>query len=717
MFKINSIKGKVISLSILAVAITTFALISIVVLKKGDIVNKSAAMESNVSKLLIESAQSETAKIANDVYLMCRAMQEAVEDKVNSDLNVARDKLNSHGAVSFDTATVSWQAINQYTMQTEYIDLPKMKVGDIWLGQNNNLSVVSPVVDEVQKLVGGTCTIFQRMNNQGDMLRVSTNVVKKDGARAIGTFIPAVDSDGKPNPVISKVLQGETFSGRAYVVNAWYITAYEPIFNNNREVVGVLYVGVKQENVESLRKGIMDIVVGKTGYVFVVGGTGSQKGEYIISKGGTRDGENIWEAKDADGRLFIQSMVEKGMKTHGGTVAFERYPWKNKGEDETRVKLAAITYFEPWDWVIGAGAYESDYQEAQEVIIENTENIKSAINDMVYFTLICAIVLLVAFGIVSIAIAARISNPLVNAMNRLDQGAEQVASASLQIAGSSQQLAENSSEQASSIEETSSALEEMSGMTRQNADNSNQVNVLSVEAKKKAQKGSMAIDSLSTVMTEIKISSDETAKIIKVIDEIAFQTNLLALNAAVEAARAGDAGKGFAVVAEEVRNLAQRSAEAAKNTNSLIEQAQKNAENGVTATNDLVGIFRDISSGIEKVSTLISEVSTASDEQAKGVDQVNSAVGQMDQVTQTMASTAEESASASQELSMQADQLKQVVWELGKIIGGGETQKTDQPRNSGMLRSVVKKVSKPKRNDVKSLSVREFEENPVNIKF
>jgi methyl-accepting chemotaxis protein len=269
-----------------------------------------------------------------------------------------------------------------------------------------------------------------------------------------------------------------------------------------------------------------------------------------------------------------------------------------------------------------------------------------------------------------IFLSLSITRPINKIIEGLSLGAEQVASASSQVAGASQSLAEGASEQASSLEETSSSLEEMSSMTKQNAENAKQANILAAEASSAADKGSMAMEGMSRAIEEIKKSSDETAKIIKVIDEIAFQTNLLALNAAVEAARAGEAGKGFAVVAEEVRNLAQRSAEAAKNTSALIEGSQKNADNGVRATKEFMGILGEITSSIKKVSGLVGEVTAASDEQSQGISQINSAVAQMDRVTQQNAANAEESSSASEELAAQAEQMQQMVRELTLIVDG-----------------------------------------------
>ena len=264
----------------------------------------------------------------------------------------------------------------------------------------------------------------------------------------------------------------------------------------------------------------------------------------------------------------------------------------------------------------------------------------------------------------------KVKRTLSGVIDGLSKGSEQVSSSASQVASSGQNLAAGASEQASTLEEISSSLEEMSSITRQNAANARQANSMGADARSATEKGMTSMSRMSQAISVIRQSSDETAKIVKTIDEIAFQTNLLALNAAVEAARAGDAGKGFAVVAEEVRNLARRSADAAKTTASLIGDSQKNAENGVSTVKETEEVLKKVAEHMQKMAQLVSEVSAASDEQSKGVDQINVAVSQLENVTQSNAATAEESASAGEELEAQSRELNQYVGSLLEVVHG-----------------------------------------------
>jgi methyl-accepting chemotaxis protein len=254
-------------------------------------------------------------------------------------------------------------------------------------------------------------------------------------------------------------------------------------------------------------------------------------------------------------------------------------------------------------------------------------------------------------------------------VSALDDGSDQVASASSQVASASQSLAEGASEQASSLEETSASLEEMSSMTKRNADSADSAKSLSAQTRAAADAGAADMQEMSRAMAEVKAASDNIAKIIKTIDEIAFQTNILALNAAVEAARAGEAGAGFAVVADEVRNLAQRSAQAAKETAEKIENSIQKSQSGAQISDKVTASLAQIVTKAKQVDELVAEIAAASKEQAQGITQVNVAVSQMDKITQSNAASAEESASASEELNAQASALRTSVDELSQLVG------------------------------------------------
>ena len=322
---------------------------------------------------------------------------------------------------------------------------------------------------------------------------------------------------------------------------------------------------------------------------------------------------------------------------------------------------------------------------------------KSKMMDQITFVnTMIIIVIIVAFItaiLLTFFIIRSITATLHRVINGLTDGAEQIASASGQISSSSQSLAEGASEQAASIEETSSSLEEMSSMTKQNAENASQADNLMKDTNQVVSAANHSMTDLTSSMEEISKASDETQKVVKTIDEIAFQTNLLALNAAVEAARAGEAGAGFAVVAEEVRNLALRSAEAAKSTAVLIEGTVKKVKEGSDLLNNTNAEFTMVAESTSKVGELVGEISAASNEQAQGIGQVNIAVTEMDTVIQQNAANAEESASASEELNAQAEEVRSMVGELVAMVGGGRD--TDFPMIKSRKKVIHKTITAP----------------------
>jgi methyl-accepting chemotaxis protein len=289
--------------------------------------------------------------------------------------------------------------------------------------------------------------------------------------------------------------------------------------------------------------------------------------------------------------------------------------------------------------------------------------------DAVRLTALVMLVLSLAAGAGVIWVVRGINASLRSTAMDLRDGAQQVAAASAQVAGSSQSLSRGASEQAASLEETSASMEEMASMTRRNAENSESAAQLMGEADRLVTRSNAALGEMVGSMKSISDASTRVAKIIKTIDEIAFQTNILALNAAVEAARAGEAGMGFAVVADEVRSLAQRSAQAAKDTAVLIEESVSKSQEGSARVEVVADAITSITDVVVKAKGLVDEVSVASRQQAQGIDQVTQAISQMEKVTQGTAATAEESAAASEELSAQADTALSLVAELEHMVG------------------------------------------------
>ena len=365
------------------------------------------------------------------------------------------------------------------------------------------------------------------------------------------------------------------------------------------------------------------------------------------------DGKSLSEEKDPTGKRFFVEMAEVCRSKGAG---FVEYQWPKPGAPKPVPKISYVKLHPEWGWIIGSGIYLDD--------------VEKELSQIIY--VITGVVTLIAAGSLSFAffMARSISLPINRTVEGLSGGVEQVASASSQVSSASQSLAEGASEQAAGIEETSSSIEEMASMTRQNADNANQANALMAETSRVVDEANRSMTELTGSMKEISTASEETAKIIKTIDEIAFQTNLLALNAAVEAARAGEAGAGFAVVADEVRNLAMRAADAAKNTANLIEGTVKKVKNGSDTVSKTNEAFAKVSAGAKKVGELVGEISAASSEQAQGIEQINKAVAEMDKVVQKNAASAEESASASEEMNAQAAQMKGFVDELAALVYG-----------------------------------------------
>ncbi len=352
--------------------------------------------------------------ITQGVCNLARTENDAVQKRVDYNLNVAADELDQAGDVNFSRENVAWNMTNQASGKSATVLLPKMLAGGLWLGNNSDPDIETPVVDKVVKLVGGSATIFQRVNKNGDMLCVATTIKSVRGKRAVGSFIPAVHPNGAPDPVISAVLRGETYHGRAFVVNDWYLTAYQPINDISGDLVGMLYVGIQQKNVESLlRKAILETGVGKSGYVYVVSGKGPLRGHYVFSQRGERDGEDVWNVSDGNGRKVSQEIIARATALQPGELVTERYLWQNPGDPLPRWKIARLAYFEPWDWVIGTSVYEDELQTYRSIL--NGGRVR-----MMNVMIMAGFVITILFGLIGIFIAWTIARPVLQMKKAVD---------------------------------------------------------------------------------------------------------------------------------------------------------------------------------------------------------------------------------------------------------------------------------------------------------
>ena len=383
----------------------------------------------------------------------------------------------------------------------------------------------------------------------------------------------------------------------------------------------------------------------------------SEETQAMLQEGGKQ--AELLKGIEVPHRKLHESAIEIGQVYGSGDIAAAKQVYNTKtvpAYDEIKVLLTQVRELE------------------DKVIAEEDENLGKAISFINASTISLSLFGMV-FGILAAFFITRgITVPLIRAISGMTEGAAQVDQASIQIADSSQMLAEGTSEQAAAIEQTSASMEEMSSMTKQNADNASQADSHMQTASKVVAEATTAMQELTRSMAEITKASEDTQKIIKTIDEIAFQTNLLALNAAVEAARAGEAGAGFAVVADEVRNLAMRAAEAAKNTATLIEGTVEKIGTGSQLVTRTSAAFSQVSGSTEKVGSLISEISEASKEQAGGIAQINKAIAEMDRVVQQVAASAEESASAAEELHSQCGQAQEYVADMAGVIYGEQAK-------------------------------------------
>ena len=539
-------------------------------------------------------------------------------------------------------------------------------------GQPLNLDFSAP--DSFTERTGGNATIFAAAGD--DFVRVTTSVKKENGERAVGT---ALD---KASPAYPALRAGRTYVGLTKLFGKQFITQYEPVRDAGGKVIGALYVGVDiSADVAALKERIRAVKVGETGYFFVLSAVpGKTYGELVVHP--SKEGENILDSKSTDGHSFIKEILEK----KEGTI---HYDWQNPGEAAPRQKFAAYSEMKDWNWVIAGGTYRDEITAAATALRNRFILLGLAalgvLATLLYFLVratvtrplaeVQAVATRIADGDLTAQVRPRrddeigrltgaineIGARLSTVVGQVRDGAEHIATASQEISTGNLDLCSRTEEQAASLATTASSMDQLTTTVRQNADNARQADQLARSASEVAQKGGSTVSQVVARMDSISQASRKISDITGVIDGIAFQTNILALNAAVEAARAGEQGRGFAVVASEVRNLAQRSAAAAKEIKVLIDASNSEVDAGSQLVSQAGATMQEVLDSVQRVTDVISEISSASQEQTQGIEEINRSVVEMDTVTQQNAALVEEASAAAQAMHEQADALARSV--------------------------------------------------------
>jgi len=723
-----SLRNKIYGLAFVAAILPVLVLL-VLMLRLRSNVSERAARE------MTALAQSNVEQAAKDAYGLCETANDLLQHRVDQNLVVARRALIQEGGVATGGGTVHWQAVNQFTQQAVDISLPQMRIAGVPATPNRSFQVPSPFVDELHREIGSAITVFQRMNEAGDMLRVATTVPASDGNRGIGTYIPAVGPDATPVPVVAAVLRGDGYRGPAFAVNDLYVSSYEPLRDRSGRVNGMLFVGERISTAESVRRTLLNTVIGRTGYVVVIGAKGNQRGRYIISKGGLRDGEDISKSRDSSGNLFVQEMMQHALESAKGEVFYRSYIWQNPGEPKARLKHSAVVYFEPWDWLIFAGAYEDEYMGA-------IAELKSSEKTLLWGVILAGLLSLLAALAIAFLMGRRLTKPievvtelagdvakgdlhsarshlreapgptglngsrrlyfpdesvdlmssfqemtdtLGNLIGQVQRAGIQVTASTTEITASAKQLEPTVAEQAAATREVSATSSQISATSKDLLRTMSGVSAAVSDAAAQAEGGQSELNEMETAMRELAkatgaissrlgIISDRAGKIstvVTTINKISDQTSLLSLNAAIEAEKAGELGKGFSVVAREISRLADQTAVATQDIDSVVKEMQSAVSSGVMEMDkfseqvrrrvaEVNGIAAALAGMIEKVQALGPEFETAK----QGMQAQTQAAEQINEAMKQLAQTADLIKSLLGEFQKVTNQLNSAVQEL-----------------------------------------------------
>jgi methyl-accepting chemotaxis protein len=655
---------------------------------------------------------------------MTRYLDQETMDELGSTAHHVQDLVQVFdGALDKDIARMAKQFASYFPERIEVERGNTVKIGDMNTPALHagveRINLNFDRVDAFTARTGATATVFARSGR--DFVRISTSLKKEDGSRAIGTLLD------HEHPGYKQLVDGRSYRGPAMLFGRNYMTSYEPIRDNDGQVIGLLYVGTEiSQDMDVLKQKIRAVKLRQTGYFYVLDARpGANLGVAVVHP--KAEGVNLLGYKDADGREVLREMLEKRQ----GVLRYVQPASHMRGAEEV---IAVYTYFPGWNWLIVGETPVNEVFEVSNILrgelFIGAVFIALALSALLYMTLkrtiggrlsrAAAYARQVASGDLSSRIRSRHADETGQLLNSLDAmadslsnivsgvrvAADSIHTTAKQIRAGNTDLSQRTEEQASSLEQTAASMEELTGTVKQNSENAKQANQLAQHASKVAARGGELVEQVVNTMSEIQLSSKKIADIIGVIDSIAFQTNILALNAAVEAARAGEQGRGFAVVAGEVRSLAQRSADSAKEIKQLIYSSVERIDNGGKLVAQAGVTMDEIVTAVKHVSELMAGIADASSQQSAGIQEVSQTITTMEQVTQQNAALVEEATASAEQLRRLAENLVTAV-SVFKVPHGARpaaltiSKSTDAARahSSRASAAPVSQVQGPRGND------------------